>query len=523
MSAWSALRDLIHYLQEVERRGQWFVQGGTYRLGEDVTVTVMPIGTSRRAGVAIYVHSGADAYRSPLVALVTGSASDLPKLARCQETLDQLGIPYETVVLSAHRTPDEVVAYLRNAEARGVQVFIAAAGMAAHLPGVLAAHTLKPVIGVPIGSGILSGLDALLSIVQMPPGVPVAGVGVDAGANAALLAARILQVGYPMLQAELTAFRAQQKAQVLQSTPWVSTLMEAETGLFETHLEGVPLLKRGKVRDIYDLGDHLLIVATDRISVFDVVLPTPIPGKGRILTALSAFWFWKFQDRFPHHLVSTRLMDLPDGLGQRYPYLDGRVMLVRKLRVFPVECVVRGYITGSGWQMYRETGRLLDVVLPPGLREADRLPEPVFTPTTKAETGHDQPLTFDEVVRLVGRKTAETLRDWSLQIYREAADYAEQRGILIADTKFEFGVDEEGRVYIVDELLTPDSSRFWPKDLYEPGRTPPSFDKQYVRDYTSRLGWNKQPPGPPLPPDVVRQTLEKYREAYRRLVPLGAG
>ncbi len=511
------LQELIHYLRTVLESGRAFVQGETYTLGDTVRVTVRPIGDQTRAGMAVFISSPADTFRRPLVAVMVGSASDMERMQSCVETLQALEIPHEVVVLSAHRTPDDTVTYVRTAERRGVRVFICAAGMAAHLPGVVAAHTDRPVIGVPIASGILSGLDALLSITQMPPGVPVAGVGVDGGRNAALLAARILQLELPWIADRLRQYHDRQRERTLAHNPWVREL--ERTVVRETHIPELSLIKRGKVRDIYDLGDRMLIVATDRISVFDVVLPTPVPGKGKILTAISVFWFWKFQDRVRHHLISTRATDLPNDLAQKYPYLDGRVMIVRKLRVIPIECIVRGYLAGSGWRMYRETGRIMDVELPPGLREGERLPEPIFTPTTKATEGHDRPMTFQEVVDMVGTDVAVQLRDLSLMIYREAAAYAEQRGLIIADTKFEFGMDDAGQIYLIDELLTPDSSRFWDRQAYAPGRVPPNFDKQYVRDYTSSLGWNKQPPGPSLPPDVVARTIEIYLEALRRLIP----
>jgi phosphoribosylaminoimidazole-succinocarboxamide synthase len=282
----------------------------------------------------------------------------------------------------------------------------------------------------------------------------------------------------------------------------------------QTNFPGLKLRGRGKVRDIYELGDRLLIVATDRLSAFDVVLPTPIPDKGRVLTQLSVFWFEKLADVVPHHVITAT-----DFTGELAPYaesLRGRAMLVRKTDPAPIECVVRGYIVGSGWKDYQKTGKICGIPLPAGLRESDRLPEPIFTPSTKATTGHDENISFEETVERVGRKLAERLRDTSLEIYKRAVEHAAAHGIIIADTKFEFGLQGDQLIWI-DEALTPDSSRFWPADQYQPGRSQPSFDKQYVRDYLEQIGWNKQPPGPALPPDVVKATTAKYREAYERI------
>jgi phosphoribosylaminoimidazole-succinocarboxamide synthase len=287
--------------------------------------------------------------------------------------------------------------------------------------------------------------------------------------------------------------------------------------VWETDFPGLTLLSRGKVRDLYELGDALLLVATDRLSAFDVVLPTPIPDKGRVLTQLSLFWFKTLGDIVPHHVLSAT--DFPSPASAYRQQLAGRSMLCRKTRPLPIECVVRGYLAGSGWKDYRATGKVCGVALPPGLRESDRLSAPIFTPATKAAAGHDENISFDEVVAQVGGDRAEELRSLSLQIYRRAAAYAEPRGILIADTKFEFGLVGDELLWI-DEALTPDSSRFWPARGYQPGRSQPSFDKQYVRDYLESIGWNKQPPGPPLPPDVVERTRAKYREAYRLLAGL---
>jgi phosphoribosylaminoimidazole-succinocarboxamide synthase len=286
--------------------------------------------------------------------------------------------------------------------------------------------------------------------------------------------------------------------------------------IFETQLRGVPLWRRGKVRDVYDLGDQLLIVATDRLSAFDVVLPTPIPGKGRVLTQLSLFWFERLRSVVPHHVRSSDVDAYPDGLRAEAGQLAGRSMIVLKTDPLPVECVVRGYLAGSGWKDYLRSGGVCGIALPPGLRESERLPQPIFTPTTKADTGHDESLSFAQVEDVLGPARAAEVRDLSLELYRRAAAHAEERGIILADTKFEFGL-HEGRVVWIDEALTPDSSRFWPRDLYAPGRPQPSFDKQYVRDYLETLDWDKRPPAPSLPPEVVERTREKYEEAWSRL------
>ncbi len=274
------------------------------------------------------------------------------------------------------------------------------------------------------------------------------------------------------------------------------------------------MASRGKVRDLYDLGDRLLIVATDRLSAFDVVLPTPIPGKGRLLTQLSLFWFEKLREVVPHHVVSAT--EFPKELSRYQAQLAGRAMVVRRTEPVSIECVVRGYLSGSGWKDYKATGKVCGIALPPGLQESARLPEPIFTPATKATQGHDKNISFEDAATRVGRPLAEKLREVSLEIYRRACAYAEPRGIILADTKFEFGL-LGGELLWIDEALTPDSSRFWQATAYTPGRAQPSFDKQYVRDYLERIGWNKQPPGPELPSDVVAGTREKYREAYRLL------
>jgi phosphoribosylaminoimidazole-succinocarboxamide synthase len=288
-----------------------------------------------------------------------------------------------------------------------------------------------------------------------------------------------------------------------------------EEALLSTDLPDLKLFKRGKVRDIYDLGDRLLIVATDRISAFDVVLPSAIPHKGRVLTKLSSFWFDFTRDLVPNHLITSDFRRFPEEL-RRYWTLEGRAMLVRKAKPLPVECVVRGYISGSAWREYREKSSVCGIKLPKGLRESDRLPEPIFTPATKAETGHDINITEEEVRRLIGGELAEFVREKSIAVYEKAAAYAERRGVIIADTKMEFGLSGD-RVILIDELLTPDSSRFWPKEEYSPGRAQPSFDKQFVRDYLESVGWDKRPPAPELPEHIIERTSQKYLEALEKL------
>ena len=284
--------------------------------------------------------------------------------------------------------------------------------------------------------------------------------------------------------------------------------------VWQTNFSGAKLLSRGKVRDIYEVDGRILLVATDRISAFDVILPTPIPDKGRVLTQLSRFWFDRLADVVPNHVLPDD--DLPPQLTQAHPQLEGRAMLCRQTQPLPIECVVRGYLVGSGWKDYRASGKVCGIPLPAGLRESEKLPEPLFTPSTKATEGHDENISFDDVVRRIGGPLAERVRAISIELYRRAAEYAAPRGILLADTKFEFGT-LGGELIWIDEALTPDSSRFWPAAGYEPGKSQPSFDKQFVRDYLERIGWNKLPPGPELPADVVNGTRDKYREAFRLL------
>jgi phosphoribosylaminoimidazole-succinocarboxamide synthase len=280
--------------------------------------------------------------------------------------------------------------------------------------------------------------------------------------------------------------------------------------------------KQGKVRDIYDLGDRLLIVATDRLSAFDVVLPDGIPNKGKVLTQISAFWFTSLAHVVPSHVISTSLEDFPDPFRSHPEIFAGRSMLVQKTSPLPVECVVRGYLSGSGWNEYRRSGSICGISLPPGLRESDKLPEPIFTPTTKADQGHhDENITFEEVVRTVGASVAERLRELTVKLYTAGARFAASRGIIIADTKFEFGLDRNGKIIFIDEALTPDSSRFWPMATYTPGGAQPSFDKQFVRDYLLSIRWDKKPPAPRLPEEVIATTSDKYVEALRLLTGKG--
>lgn len=285
----------------------------------------------------------------------------------------------------------------------------------------------------------------------------------------------------------------------------------------ETKIDNLPLVHRGKVRDVYEVDENrLLLVATDRLSAFDCVLPTPIKHKGAVLTALSEFWFGRIGHISDHHLITSDFDKMPE-IVRRHEELRGRSTLVKKTKVFPVEAVVRGYLEGSGWKDYKATAKICGHKLPDGLRQCERLPEPIFTPATKAATGHDENITETEFVKILGAETAEKIKSLALQIYLEASKYALTRGIIIADTKFEFGLDEKGQILLIDEVLTPDSSRFWAAETYEPGHAQPSFDKQFVREYLETLDWNKQPPAPELPPEIADATTERYLEAYRLL------
>ena len=293
--------------------------------------------------------------------------------------------------------------------------------------------------------------------------------------------------------------------------------MSAAT-LLQTSLSDLKLIRRGKVRDVYAIDDNsLLIVVTDRISAFDCILPTPIERKGEVLTALSEFWFEKLGHVVANHLLASKMEDMPESVRRHSQTLAGRSMLVKRAEVFPVECVVRGYLVGSGWKDYKRTGEVCGHKLPEGLVESAKLPEAIFTPSTKAEQGHDENITEDQVRDLIGADQTALLRDTSLRLYTEAHNYARERNIIIADTKFEFGLDQNGELLLVDEVLTPDSSRFWPADSYEPGRSQPSFDKQFVRDYLETLDWDKKPPAPAIPDEVAKATTARYLEAYRLL------
>ncbi|KRT56007.1 phosphoribosylaminoimidazolesuccinocarboxamide synthase [endosymbiont of Ridgeia piscesae] len=295
-------------------------------------------------------------------------------------------------------------------------------------------------------------------------------------------------------------------------------MIKTANTLFQSEIPGLHLLNRGKVRDIYEVDSHhLLIVTTDRLSAFDVVLPQPIPGKGEVLTRVSNFWFKRTEALVPNHLSDLPLSSIITDANQRAA-LGDRALLVRRLKPLPVEAIVRGYLIGSGWKDYQRSGAVCGIQLPQGLQQADKLPEAIYTPSTKAAVGeHDENISFDKTVELLGGELAEQVRDLSLHIYTEAAEYAQGKGIIIADTKFEFGLDDNGVVHLIDEALTPDSSRFWPADQYRPGISPPSFDKQFVRDYLETLDWDKTPPAPELPAEIINKTAEKYREAERQL------
>jgi len=299
----------------------------------------------------------------------------------------------------------------------------------------------------------------------------------------------------------------------------------ANSVVLKTEFKDLRLVSRGKVRDIYDLGDALLMISTDRLSAFDVILPDGIPCKGNVLTKMTEFWFSRIADITPHHLITTAVEEFPEACRKYRDVLEGRSMLVKKASPLPAECIVRGYISGSGWKDYQRTGAVCGISLPAGLQESGMLAEPLFTPSTKAEVGtHDENVSFEQVCDLIGRGTAEKIRDLSLLIYKRARDFAETRGIIIADTKMEFGI-LDGKVILIDELLTPDSSRFWPRDEYAPGRAQMSFDKQFVRDYLNTLDWDHSPPAPALPDDIIARTTRRYVEAYERLTgevfPLG--
>ncbi len=291
------------------------------------------------------------------------------------------------------------------------------------------------------------------------------------------------------------------------------------SALHESSIQSLKLIHKGKVRDIYDIDEsHMLIVTTDRISAFDVILPTPIDEKGAILTAVSNFWFNKTQDQIANHLATDLTLEQVLPNKEEFDQVNGRAIVVKKLNPTPIEAIVRGYIIGSGWKDYQKSGRICGIELPQGLQQADKLPEAIFTPSTKAEVGdHDENISFEKMVEIVGKELATKIKTVSLDLYTKAAEYALEKGIIIADTKFEFGLDDDGKLYLIDEVLTPDSSRFWPADQYEVGVSPPSFDKQFIRDYLETLDWNKTAPGPELPEEIVKVTAKKYREAQERL------
>ena len=290
-----------------------------------------------------------------------------------------------------------------------------------------------------------------------------------------------------------------------------------EAGILETKLNGVTLFAQGKVRDVYDLGDQLLMVATDRVSAYDVVMPNGIPGRGKILTEMSLFWFGQTEGIVKNHLITADVEAYPENLQPYRDQLEGRSMLVEKADRIDIECIARGYITGSGWKEYQDNGQVCGIPLPDGLQESERLPEPIFTPSTKAESGHDENISFEQMCEEVDRGLAEHLKQLTVEVYTHARDYADTKGIIIADTKFEFGT-LDGEVILIDEILSPDSSRFWDKTTYAPGRSQDSYDKQFVRDYLETLDWDKTPPGPELPEDIVKRTLSKYQEARDRLL-----
>ena len=284
----------------------------------------------------------------------------------------------------------------------------------------------------------------------------------------------------------------------------------------QTEVPNVPV-KRGKVRDIYDLGDKLVLVASDRISAFDVIMPNGIPNKGILLTQISNFWFDKFAGAYPNHIISTDIKDFPDEFSSKPEIFAGRSVLVKKFDVIPIECVVRGYITGSGWKEYQKNGKVCGITLPGGLKQCDKIPEPIFTPATKAASGHDENISFEEAAKKHDKKILEQIRSASINLYKQGSEYAASRGIILADTKFEWGLDENNEPVLIDEVLTPDSSRFWPADQYEPGHDQPSFDKQYVRNFLETLDWDKTPPGPTLPDEVVEGSMNRYIEAYEKI------
>ena len=459
---------------------------------------------------------------SYLVDIVIGSKTDRPVLESSGmfEVLERCGVSYEASVISADRNPGVLTAHCDEARQKGVKIFIAGAGMAARLPGTIAAHTryIPVVIGVPLPSeDFPNALDALLSIGRAPAGCPVAftGVGQAGFRNAALHAVQILANGDDEIGRRI-------KDKLI--TYYSNTRKDPEIGFRKSqrkkNLCFLGLEKgwtyRGKVRDTYDLGDGLLlIVATDRISAFDVVIPNGVPSKGFVLNNLSAFWFELTKHIIPNHLV--RVVDDVTTLPGHFPHVfNGRSMVVRKAERIDVECIARGYLSGSAWAEYKQYGTVAGLSMPKGLKESDKLPQVLFTPTTKAEKDHDEPITIKQMEDMFGKELTEEIVAKTLEVYNVADTYARNRGIIIADTKMEFGMIND-KLSLIDELLTPDSSRFWDAEDYEPGRVQKSFDKQPVRDCLVASGWNKEPPAPELPEEVILATTQRYREVYERL------
>jgi phosphoribosylaminoimidazole-succinocarboxamide synthase len=471
-----------------------------------------------------------------VISMIVGSKTDLPVVEESGmfEVWDQCEIEYDVSVISADRNPGVLRDHCEKVTQEGVRVFIGAAGMAARLPGTIAAHVkyILPVIGVALPSeGFPDARDALLSITRPPAGCPVlcTGIGKAGLRNAAIAAVQILSNGEDeeskRIRKRLSAyFLNTRKDPQLGVKKFYPRKDRTKNILLKAEVLGKNLLRRGKVRDTFDLGEGLLlIVTTDRISAFDMVLPNAIPTKGLVLNQLSAFWFKETSHLVPNHLVQiVDSVDLlkahlePSVSDSDLAPLVGRSMIVRKANRIEVECVVRGYLSGSAWAEYKNRGTVAGLSMPKGLRESDKLPQVLFTPTTKAEEGHDEPITIKQMEDMIGKEQTTEIVTKSLEVYSFAADYARKQGIIIADTKFEFGFID-GELSLIDELLTPDSSRFWDVADYKPGRTQKSFDKQPVRDWLTDSGWNKEPPAPQLPEDVVLATTKRYKEVYTRL------
>ena len=473
---------------------------------------------------------------SEVISMIVGSKTDLPVVEESGmfEVWDQCEIEYEVSIISADRNPGVLRDHCEKVTQKGVRVLIGAAGMAARLPGTIAAHVkyMLPVIGVALPSeGFPDAQDALLSITRPPAGCPVlcTGIGKAGLRNAAIAAVQILSNGgdeeSKRIRSKLSTYfvnaRKDPQIGVKRFYPRKSRIKNV---LLEAEVPGKSLFRRGKVRNTYDLGGGLLLIVTsDRISAFDIVLPNAIPAKGMVLNQLSAFWFKETSHLIPNHLVQVA-----DNVDSLRAYLKssisdsdlaplvGRSMIVRKAERIEVECVVRGYLSGSAWAEYKDKGTVAGLSMPKGLRESDKLPQILFTPTTKAEEGHDEPIAIKQMEDMIGKEQATEIAAKSIEVYSFADDYARKQGIIIADTKFEFGIID-GKLSLIDELLTPDSSRFWDAADYEPGRTQKSFDKQPVRDWLTDSGWNKTSPAPQLPEDVVSATTKRYREVCTRL------